>query len=58
MDECKPLGTGTVEVKIWVDSEDADGQAANKAEWTVGKYVRVYGHLRSFQVRGIELRTR
>lgn len=42
-------GTGKVEVKIWVDSEDPDGQAKNKEEWKVGSYVRVYGHLRAFQ---------
>lgn len=42
-------GTGTVEVKMWVDAEDGDGQAANRAEWKVGAYVRVYGHLRAFQ---------
>jgi replication factor A2 len=29
--------------------EDADGQAANRAEWKLGSYVRVYGHLRAFQ---------
>ena len=42
-------GTGTCEVKIWVDADDADGQNQNKAEWKVGAYVRVYGHLRAFQ---------
>jgi len=47
-------GTGKVDVKIWVDAEDGDGQASNKAEWKVGSYVRVYGHLRAFQgARGV-----
>lgn len=43
-------GTGSVEVKMWVDSDDgADGQATTRPEHKVGSYVRVYGHLRLFQ---------
>lgn len=42
-------GTGTTEVKMWIDQEDADSHAQIKSDCRVGQYVRVYGHLRSFQ---------
>ena len=44
-------GTGTVEVKMWVDTDDAaDGAATNnRSDLKVGAYARVYGHLRAFQ---------
>ena len=45
-------GTGTVEVKMWVDADEAaDGAANNRSssDLKVGSYARVYGHLRAFQ---------
>jgi len=42
-------GTGTIEVRIWLDQEDQqDHQAQKRANWREGIYVRVIGHLRSF----------
>jgi replication factor A2 len=42
-------GTGKIEVRIWLDSEDKnDFQAQQKAEWREGIYVRIVGNLRSF----------
>ena len=40
-------GTGTVVVKQWVDADDADA-ASKKDAVTVGKYARVYGHVKQF----------
>jgi len=40
-------GTGTVQVRFWLD-DDSDSRSQS-AEWTVGSYIRVYGHLRTFQ---------
>jgi replication factor A2 len=39
-------GTGVVNVKLWLDAEDAS-VAGGSVE--VGQYVRVYGHIRVFQ---------
>lgn len=42
-------GTGKMEVKMWVDAdEQQDYQAQKRAQWSEGSYVRVVGHLRSF----------
>lgn len=38
-------GTGSVNVKRWVDAEDS----SEKGAVSVGEYVRVYGHIRVFQ---------
>ena len=38
-------GTGSVQVKRWVDAEDESAKSAA----AVGQYVRVYGHVRVFQ---------
>ena len=40
-------GTGTVIVKQWVDADDADA-SSRKDELVVGKYARVYGHVKQF----------
>mmetsp|Transcript_8402 Transcript_8402/g.37132 ORF Transcript_8402/g.37132 Transcript_8402/m.37132 type:complete len:270 (-) Transcript_8402:1224-2033(-) len=40
-------GTGTVVVKQWVDADDADA-SSRKDELVVGKYARVYGHVKQF----------
>ena len=37
-------GTAQVDVRLWVDASSPQTQA-----WSVGTYVRVYGHLRSYQ---------
>lgn len=42
-------GTGKVEVRFWIDSDDSELLNRNKAEWQVGVYVRVTGQLRTFQ---------
>lgn len=42
-------GTGKVEVRFWIDSDDSELLNRNKAEWQVGTYVRVTGQLRTFQ---------
>eukprot|EP01027_Heterolobosea_sp_BB2_P009802 GEZU01014422.1.p1 GENE.GEZU01014422.1~~GEZU01014422.1.p1 ORF type:complete len:271 (+),score=63.68 GEZU01014422.1:321-1133(+) len=41
-------GTGMIEVKIWVDSNEHSYTASKKHEWRENVYVRVYGHLRSW----------
>ncbi|KAG2454687.1 hypothetical protein HYH02_000525 [Chlamydomonas schloesseri] len=40
-------GTASMEVCSWVD--DADMQAQKPIEWQVGRYVRVYGNLKTFE---------
>ncbi|GIL86339.1 hypothetical protein Vretimale_13675 [Volvox reticuliferus] len=40
-------GTGSIEVCSWVD--DMDLQAQKRIEWQIGKYVRVYGNLKTFE---------
>ncbi|KXZ44786.1 hypothetical protein GPECTOR_62g901 [Gonium pectorale] len=42
-------GTASIEVCSWVD--DVDAQAQKRVDWQVGKYVRVYGNLRTFERR-------
>ncbi|GLC36824.1 hypothetical protein PLESTB_000779100 [Pleodorina starrii] len=42
-------GTASMEVCSWVD--DVDSQAQRRVEWQVGKYVRVYGNLKTFEQR-------
>jgi len=42
-------GTGKIEVRIWLDSEEpAESANEKRAGWRVGAYIRVIGHLRSF----------
>jgi replication factor A2 len=41
-------GTGRVELKYWIDNDEAELLAQRKAEWKEGVYVRVHGHLRAF----------
>jgi replication factor A2 len=40
-------GTGVVDARLWVDA--ASPVAEQRQAWSVGTYVRVYGHLRSYQ---------
>jgi len=40
-------GTGKIEVRLWLDQDDNDF-TAQKSAWREGVYVRVVGHLRSF----------
>lgn len=43
-------GTGTVEVMQWKNGDETDWVFnQQKAEWQNGVYVRVYGHMRSFE---------
>lgn len=42
-------GTGRMEVKMWIDTDDGDHFAEQRAKWKEGAYVRVIGNLRSFQ---------
>ncbi|KAL3140054.1 hypothetical protein ABBQ38_004334 [Trebouxia sp. C0009 RCD-2024] len=43
-------GTGKIELSYWTSSDDdQDQMAQRKADWRVGVYVRVHGHLRSFE---------
>jgi len=49
-------GTGKIETKFWLDSNDAGDQAqgavedphgpSSRAEWREGKYIKIFGHLR------------
>lgn len=41
-------GTGTIQVKMWMDSDGADAMAERKAQWKEGVVVRVVGNLRVF----------
>lgn len=41
-------GTGRIDVKIWIDSEDNEYNQQKRSAWREGVYVRVYGHLRAF----------
>eukprot|EP00128_Syssomonas_multiformis_P012013 Colp12_sorted_trinity150504_noHs@27906 len=41
-------GTGGIDVKLWIDSDDSEAQAQKRAEWQEGVYVRVTGPLKSF----------
>jgi len=42
-------GTGTIEVRIWLDQEDqSDAAIQKRTMWREGTYVRVVGNLRSF----------
>lgn len=41
-------GTGRVELKYWIDSDETEQLAQRKAQWKEGVYVRVHGHLRAF----------
>jgi len=46
-------GTGKIEVRLWLDQDDNDF-TTQKSAWREGVYVRVVGHLRSFNgVRSI-----
>ncbi|KAF1996879.1 replication protein A, subunit RPA32 [Amniculicola lignicola CBS 123094] len=42
-------GTGSMEVKLWVDSDNENAQDANKAKLVENTYCRVWGKLKSFQ---------
>ena len=39
-------GTGRAPVSMWKDSDDPESLEKMKEQWTVGTYVRVYGHIR------------
>jgi len=42
-------GTGVAAVKFWADDAGDDAAAAaRRADWRAGAYVRVHGHVRSF----------
>jgi len=41
-------GTGTIEVRIWVDQDGTDYASQKKHEWFLGVYVRIVGNLRAF----------
>ncbi|GFR52988.1 hypothetical protein Agub_g15677 [Astrephomene gubernaculifera] len=40
-------GTSAMEVCSWID--DADAHAQKRIDWQAGKYVRVYGNIKSFE---------
>ncbi|DBB06309.1 hypothetical protein WJX77_008374 [Trebouxia sp. C0004] len=43
-------GTGKIDLSFWTSGEDEQEQMAQRrADWRVGVYVRVHGHLRSFE---------
>lgn len=41
-------GTGSIEVKLWIDTNETEASAAKRAAWKEGVYVRASGHARSF----------
>jgi len=41
-------GTGKIDVRIWVETEDNEYLHQKKTEWREGVYVRVIGNLRAF----------
>jgi replication factor A2 len=41
-------GTGQVELKYWIDNDEAELLQQRKAECRVGVYVRVHGHMRAW----------
>lgn len=54
-------GSGTLDVRYWVDSDDSELMQQNKAQWRVDAHVRIHGHVRSFngerQVVAYSIRT-
>uniref|UniRef100_A0A7S1X5A6 Replication protein A C-terminal domain-containing protein n=1 Tax=Tetraselmis chuii TaxID=63592 RepID=A0A7S1X5A6_9CHLO len=41
-------GTGTLDVRYWVDNEESELMQQNKAQWRVDAHVRIHGNVRSF----------
>eukprot|EP00951_Prasinocladus_malaysianus_P009602 scaffold70050_cov50-Prasinocladus_malaysianus.AAC.1 len=45
-------GTGTADVRYWIDREDSDMVGTvlqeSKLQWCVGAYIRIYGNVRTF----------
>jgi len=42
-------GTGRIDLSYWTSDDDQDMVAQRRADWRVGVYIRVHGHLRSFE---------